>query len=217
MPAELTHEDLVRESGVFAGLESGHADPALYGVTDGKAVGTYWERKFRVYLGKHYQFETGSASLGIDLPGLNVDIKTTSVDQPQSSCPFESAWQKIYGLGYGLLIFVYDKLDDHQARTGCLNIQHIIHVEKEQTADFQMTRGIREILDRGGNEDDLIGFFADRNLPVDDIEGRNLAREIMKKRPLQGYLTISNALQWRLQYGRIIDQAGMTNGIQRIR
>ena len=27
-------------------------------------------------------------------------------------------------------------------------------------------------------------------------------------RPRLGYLTISNALQWRLQYSRVIEQAG---------
>ena len=35
--------------------------------------------------------------------------------------------------------------------------------------------------------------------------------------PLQGYLTISNALQWRLQYGRVIEQAGKIPGINRVR
>ena len=43
----------------------------------------------------------------------------------------------------------------------------------------------------------------DRNLPVDDIEANNIAEELLKAPPAQGYLTISNALQWRLQYSRI--------------
>jgi hypothetical protein len=43
-----------------------------------------------------------------------------------------------------------------------------------------------------------------------------------KKRELQnppelGFLTISNALQWRLQYSRIIDKAGEVEGILRLR
>ena len=77
-----------------------------------------------------------------------------------------------------------------------------------RTADFQMTRGILQILKNDGNEDDIIAFFADKNLPVDDITAHTLAQEIMKKPPLEGYLTISNALQWRLQYTRVIEQAG---------
>lgn len=57
----------------------------------------------------------------------------------------------------------------------------------------------------------------DKNLPVDDIEARKIAQEILKQRPLQGYLTISNALQWRLQYSRIIEQAGSVEGIVKVR
>lgn len=36
------------------------------------------------------------------------------------------------------------------------------------------------------------------------IEARAIADEILRNPPKQGYLTISNALQWRLQYGRVI-------------
>ena len=42
---------------------------------------------------------------------INTDIKTTSIKQPQSSCPFRDSKQKIFGLGYNLLVFVYDKQD----------------------------------------------------------------------------------------------------------
>lgn len=80
-----------------------------------------------------------------------------------------------------------------------------------------MTRGILEILGRDGNVDDLIAFMQDKNLPVDEIEARNLAEEILRVRPEQGYLTISNALQWRLQYGRVIEKAGAVEGIRRVR
>jgi hypothetical protein len=34
---------------------------------------------------------------------------------------------------------------------------------------------------------------------------------------MQGYLTVSNALQWRLQYGRVIAEAGKVDGILRLR
>jgi len=39
------------------------------------------------------------------------------------------------------------------------------------------------------------------------MEAENLADEVLRKPPQLGYLTISNALQWRLQYGRG-DRAG---------
>ena len=41
-----------------------------------------------------------------------------------------------------------------------------------------------------------------------EIEARRIAQELLKNPPNIGYLTISNALQWRLQYRRLIEQAG---------
>ena len=212
----LTVEKLREEAASFALVESKYDEPSLYGVTDGKAVGTYLEHKFKSYLVKVYDFEAGNSASGIDFPCLGVDMKVTSKKQPQSSCPFKSARQKIFGLGYGLLVFVYEKFDDHSVRTGRLEIKHTIYVEKDRTADFQTTRGILDILDRDGNKDDLIAFFADRNLPVDDMEAGNIADDLLIDKPKQGYLTISNALQWRLQYTRVISEAGLVDGIYRV-
>lgn len=209
----LTKEILCSEATVFSAAESRHLEPLLYGVTDGKAVGTYLEQKFRLSLKERYEFVEGNSASGIDFPGLLVDIKVTSVKQPQSSCPFKSARQKIFGLGYSLLIFVYDKVDNSANRTANLNILHTIYVSAEKTADFQMTRGICSILESEGNKDDLIAFMLDRNLPIDDIEASNIADEILRNSPIQGFLTISNALQWRLQYGRVIERAGQEEAI----
>ena len=68
-----------------------------------------------------------------------------------------------------------------------------------------------------GNEDDIVALLQDKNLPVDEIEARDIAEAVLREPPLQGYLTISNALQWRLQYRRVIDQAGAIDGISRVR
>lgn len=217
MTSPLTIEILQAEAAKFAEVETAYDEPSLYGVTDGKAVGTYLEHKFRTYLVEHYTFSLGNSASGIDFPELDVDMKVTSIRQPQSSCPFKSPRQKVFGLGYSVLIFVYEKYDDHANRTGRLDMKHTIFVDQSRTADYQMTRGIREILDRDGNTDDLIAFFMDKNLPVDDIEANNLADAVMANPPQQGYLTISNALQWRLQYGRVIAQAGAVDGIYRVR
>ena len=214
---ELTVELLKTEAKAFAGIESSHDEPALFGVTDGKAVGTYFEHKFQSYLhGKHDYIE-GSSAKGIDFPGLGVDMKVTSTKQPQSSCPYKSARQKIYGLGYSLLIFVYEKTDNADNSTSRLNILHVIFVEAEHTADYQMTTGLVGILNNEGNKDDLIAFMSDKMLPVDEIVAANIAEELMQKSPEIGYLTISNALQWRLQYRRVIDKAGSVPGVIRVK
>lgn len=114
-------------------------------------------------------------------------------------------------------MFVYDKTDDEVAKTSRLDILHTIFVSKDRTGDFQMTRGLCNILDNEGNEEDIIAFFSEKNLPLDEIGAASLAKEVLENRPLQGYLTISNALQWRLQYKRAIDEAGKVDGIVRIR
>ena len=101
-------------------------------------------------------------------------------------------------------------------RTAKLDILHTIFVDASRTADYQTTRGIREILEREGNSDDLIAFMADRNLPIDDLEAAKLAEELLQNPPKLGYLTISNALQWRLQYKRVIEEAGTIDGILRV-
>ncbi|MET0284204.1 MAG: restriction endonuclease [Polyangiales bacterium] len=213
----LTIDLLAREARIFAEAESAHPEPKLYGVTDGKAVGTYLELKFRAYLiDKGYAFEQGNAASGLDFPDLGVDMKVTSIKQPQSSCPFRSTRQKIYGLGYSLLVFAYEKFDDSARETATLWIRDVIFVEAASTADYQMTKGLRDVLDNDGNEDDLMAFMASRNLTEDEVELRMLAEMVMRERPSQGYLTISPALQWRLNYTRVIEKAGQVRGIHEL-
>lgn len=218
MKPSLTIESLIDEAKTFAEVESIYPEPMLYGVTDGKAIGTYVEHKFKAYLATKYTFTPGSSASGIDFPELNVDMKVTSIVQPQSSCPFKSARQKIFGLGYSLLVFVYNKSDDPETQTATLNILHTIFIEKERTGDYQMTTRLKEILENKGNADDLVAFVRDRNLPVDDIEAYAIANELLSGTPfVEGYLTISNALQWRLQYSRVMAEAGKIGGIIRVR
>lgn len=101
MKPMLTIDRLIGAAKCFCEAESreNHAD--LIGVTDGKAVGTYVEHRFQRYLQSQYEVEGGSSAKGIDLPGsaIQTDIKVTSITQPQSSCPFKNARQKIFGLG----------------------------------------------------------------------------------------------------------------------
>ena len=214
MPKTLTINDLKKEAHSFAIRESFYSEPSLYGVTDGKAVGTYLEQKFQAYLHTKYSYSEGSSARGIDFPELEVDIKVTSIRQPQSSCPFNSAWQKVYGLGYNLLIFVYNKIDNENGRTGLLDILHTIFVDRLRTADFQTTSGLLKIIENDGNLDDILAFFGERMLPLDEIQAQELSKEALKRPPEIGYLTISNALQWRLQYSRVIQQAGNISGIE---
>ena len=187
--------------------------PELFGITDGKAVGTYVEHKFQRYLSDRYIVTVGNSAKGIDFPGENIqtDIKVTSITQPQSSCPFRNARQKIFGLGYNLLVFVYDKKDvDNRCY---LYFTHCTFIDKSRTADFTITKHLRQMIADGAYKEDIIGFLEDRNVPGDEIIYNDLAEEILCNPPLQGYLTISNALQWRLQYTRVITLNNNVDGV----
>lgn len=216
MRERLTHKSPRNAARDFSEEASKNAEPSLFGITDGKAVGTFVEHRFREYLKARFEFEEGNSARGIDFPEIEVDMKVTSIRQPQSSCPFKSARQKIHWLGYALLVFVYEKTDDQASQTSRLNILHTIFVEKERTADFQTTSGIRQILENNGNEAGLLAFFEERMLPVDPIEAEKIVAELMQEPPRIGFLTISNALQWRLQYTRAIEKAGQVEGVIRV-
>ena len=102
-----------------------------------------------------------------------------------------------HGCSHVRLIFVYEKTDDHNLKTGRLHIQHTIF-ESHRTAGFQTTTGLRKIIENSGNVDDIVAFFDERLLPAEEIEKREIAQQVLTNPPEIGYLTISNALQWRL-------------------
>jgi hypothetical protein len=202
----LTLSLLKLEASAYCALLTASPIANLFGVTDGKAVGTYVEVNFRQYLSARYEFISGNPALGIDFPSedLLVDLKVTALRQPQSSSPFRDASQKVYGLGYHLLVFIYEKLDDTTTQTAQLAIRHALFIDKSLTGDFQTTAGLIGILQRNGNLEDISAFLEERNLPLDDTGRDILAKRILEAPPQQGVITVSNALQWRLQSGHAI-------------
>lgn len=206
---------LIEQAREFANGFASVKHPALLGVTDGKAVGTYIETAFKlslVSIGLIGNAE-GNAAKGIDLPSLNTDIKVTSERQPQSSSPFSSYKQKIEGLGYDIVLFVYSKLDE--AGECAVAFPAVRLIPSALTADFQTTSGLRRlILEQAGNADDVFSFLVERNIPADDSSLFEYAESLIDTPPEQGWLTISNALQWRLQYSRVV--MGGIDGIDEI-
>lgn len=157
---KLTISVLIDEAREFCIEESQYNNPDLFGVTDGKAVGTYIEHKFQEKLEK-YDYLRGSSAKGIDIPSeqINTDIKVTSIRQPQSSCPFRSPRQKIYGLGYNLLLFVYDKNDDTTTEMARLNLLNCTFIHQYRTGDYMMTKMLRQMLENDANKDDIIAYL----------------------------------------------------------
>ena len=202
----------------FCKQESKIEHKELFDITDGKAVGTYIEHKFKEFLFSKYNLQTGNSASGIDLPSpeINTDIKVTSIKQPQSSCPFKDVQQKIFGLGYNLLIFVYDKHDNTKNKTAILDFVSCSFVEKERTADYQITTTLLQMIKNKANVEDIFAYLNDRHILADEITLMQLAKTILKNPPNIGYLTISNALQWRLQYSRIVTLKTKVSGIIKI-
>ncbi len=181
----------------------------LFQVTDGKKIGTYIERECRNYLEQRAGLTMGgSAALGKDLPLFNIDIKTTSEVQPQSSSPYRSIDEKIFGLPYNVLLFIYRKEDkEGYAR---LEVLRCCYVPKELTGDYNTTRLARELRDKYLRKeigvDEIIGRLEEK-LGITEVADLNvtpgIVQRIIDNPPAPGVLTISFALQWRLQYGRL--------------
>ena len=215
MKETLTVDGLVESAKEFCKRESDTFHTDLFGITDGKAVGTYVEHKFKEYLAERYELVAGNTAVGLDLPSVNTDIKVTSIRQPQSSCPYRDSKQKIYGLGYNLIVFVYKKEDDAELRKGKLDFLSCTYISANRTADYQTTTGLQNIIKNNGNVDDVFAFLCDHKIPADEVTLFEMAKNILDNPPEIGYLTISNALQWRLQYGRIVSMTEDITGITR--
>ena len=213
---KLNTKELIKSAEIFCNQESGKYRKELFGVTDGKAVGTFVEHLFQEYLANHYEMKVGSSANGLDLPSVDTDIKVTSIKQPQSSCPFKDSKQKIYGLGYNLIVFVYKKFDDTRMKKGMLEFVSCTYIDKSRTADYQTTTGLKQIIENKGNIDDVFAFLNDHKIPADEVTLMNMAKDILNNPPTIGYLTISNALQWRLQYSRIVSLDEAVDGISPI-
>ena len=79
---ELTTELLCDEAREFSEMDSTHGEPSLFGVTDGKAVGTYLEHKFQAALHHGYIYQEGSSCQGHRLPWARCGLEG---DEPQAA------------------------------------------------------------------------------------------------------------------------------------
>lgn len=78
---KLTVESLIKEASRFCKQISGVYRDELFGVTDGKAIGTYVEHQFQNFLSQKYELNKGNSANGLDLPSVSTDIKVTSIRQ----------------------------------------------------------------------------------------------------------------------------------------
>ena len=197
---KLTKDSLIKEAELFCAITNTQEHPDLVGINDGKTIGTYIEHEFKKYLKSKYEFNLGSSAYGIDFPDkeLNTDIKVTSSNKPQNSCPFLDVKQKIYGLGYNIILFIYEKSESNG--TCHLFFNSCTFIKAEETGDYIITKNLRKMVENNWDKDKIAYYLNECKLPGDDSTLENLAEEIIQNPPKQGYLTISNAFQWRLKY-----------------
>ena len=75
-----------------------------------KQIGTYFEKELRDWFEeKHGLVSEGSVAEDIDLPAFNLDVKTTSNRQPQSSSTFDDPGERIVGVDYNILLLSFER------------------------------------------------------------------------------------------------------------
>lgn len=208
MPKEhnlLDHAAIIRD---FCKWLESTPHPTLKGVTDGKAIGTYIEQACRKFVSERSMLPaSGSSALGQDLPQFNADVKATFLKQPQSSSPFHSIEEKIFGLPYNLLLFVHTKTDSPDGAR--IELHRVSYIPKELTADHRTSKLAVELagqIKTGEVSKDEARQTLRENLSLEegsDIQVTDKIMERLTKSPPQiGVITITFALQWRLNYNR---------------
>lgn len=210
---DLTLDDMIDEAVDFCFEQSALEHPAILGVTDGKAVGTYIEQLFQQRLESKYSVEIGNSARGVDIPSadINTDIKTTSSKKPQSSTPYRTSRQKVFGLGHNILIFVYEKHDN--GVTSRLEFKNCTFIPSDRTADYTLTKQINELKARGTTFEEVRDLLVRKGIPGGDAILDTLTEQVLDSDVKQGYITISNALQWRLDYGRVVNLHGTERAV----
>jgi hypothetical protein len=138
------------------------------------------------------------------------------VRQPQSSSPFRSARQKVYGLGYNLLLFVYDKQDNARAKKAQLTFVSCAFIASERTGDYRTTRNLLQILANDAMQEEIAAYLNDAYLLTDEFEKIALADEIMRTPPMQGYLGTWIKPEWQTWYNRVVELDETVQGVVKV-
>jgi hypothetical protein len=149
------------------GLEPGNVIPSWLTVlestghperTDGKSLGTYIEKLLKAEIARTLRVSiTGSSALGVDIPELGVNTKATSDRQPQSSEPFSSAYERVLGARFDILVCIYNGEDFWSSRSAHLQIVSAHYLKKTEVADRELcqTAKMLQRLSIVRNDEDL--------------------------------------------------------------
>jgi len=120
---------------------------------DPKSLGTMIEKLIKAELGNRYKWKiTGSSAMGVDIPEISLNIKSTSNKQPQSSEPYRSAYDRILGSDFDIILAIYDGITFLNQKSSSLDILQLNYLTKSQVADMilcKMAKNLRQIYKEG--------------------------------------------------------------------
>lgn len=123
-------------------IQEMESNPSDYLGIEVKTRGTLIETNCKNFLEQKLGISIGgSAANGVDLPIFNTDIKSTSMNQPQSSSPYKSISEKLFGFPYNILLFIY-RIDDDS-----FTVEHCAYIPQEYTGCKLGTRFIKKLND----------------------------------------------------------------------
>lgn len=181
-----------------------------------KQIGTYFEKELRDWFeNKHGLVSEGSVAEDIDLPAFNLDVKTTSNRQPQSSSTFDDPGERIVGVDYNILLFVYDKQSVDGGNK--FEIKTCAYIPKERASDYRKSDDAVKLV-----ADYREGKLSESELreQLEDLTGVGAIsdkkfEEIKNDPPEKGAITITPALQWRFNYNKMVKE-DVPEGTERI-
>ena len=181
-----------------------------------KQIGTYFEKELRDWFEEeHGLVSEGSVAEDIDLPAFNLDVKTTSNRQPQSSSTFDDPGERIVGVDYNILLFVYNKQSVNGGNQ--FEIKTCAYIPEERASDYRKSDDAVKLV-----VDYREGRLSESELreQLEDLTGVGAIsdekfEEIKENPPEKGAITITPALQWRFNYNKMVKE-DVPEGTERI-
>lgn len=151
-----------------------------------------------------------SSDEGVAFPSLATDFRVAPGARLRFGDGSLSWHHKIRGFNHNLLVMVPSPV---------VELSTAVFIDHNRTADFQTTLGIRDIMRRNGNLDDIVAFLEERRIGANDDERLAAAGAIISSPPRLGYLTYSLGDSPCIRFGHVLDvlRAGRADGMEFIR
>lgn len=145
------------------------------------------------------------ADENISFPEHATDLRVVDTFEPRMQTQQCGIEEKVYGSGNSLLILSCQFLSDEARKTVNAVPWTLVFIDSDRTGDFQTTYGLREIMRRKGNRDDILSFLEERFPSITDAEKEDWATKVLSAPPRLGYLTLSSMPIATARVSRVFD------------